>query len=151
MPIELHTLTNLTAARLRDEWIKIGAPGKPPLFKQALVRGIAWHLQKQTQGGLDADSRRLLKAAIRNAPSPASKQKQSSQSKKRTPIQLPEGTQLVRTWRGHRHEVTVLEDSKRFRYRETEYASLSEIAREITGARWSGPRFFGLKVLKKSS
>ena len=45
-------------------------------------------------------------------------------------------------------EVLVLDDGKRFRYRETEYASLSEIAREITGARWSGPRFFGLKKLK---
>ena len=43
---------------------------------------------------------------------------------------------------------TVAEDGKKFRYRETEYASLSEIAREITGARWSGPRFFGLTKLK---
>ena len=151
MTIELHAITNLTAARLREEWIKIGARGKPPHFKQALVRGISWHLQKQADGGLDADTRRLLRAATRNAPTPASKQSVAGQRKQRDPIKLPEGTTLVRTWRGHHHEVTVLEHGKRFRYRETEFASLSEIAREITGARWSGPRFFGLKKLKQSA
>lgn len=151
MPIELHTLTNLTPARLQQEWANLGIRGDPPHFKQALVRGLSWHLQKQAHGGLDADTRRLLKAATRNAPTPASKQSVAGQRKQRDPIKLPEGTTLVRTWRGHHHEVTVLEDGKRFRYRETEFASLSEIAREITGARWSGPRFFGLKVLKQSS
>ncbi len=151
MTIELHTLTNLTPARLQQEWANLGIRGDPPHFKQALVRGLSWHLQKQTYGGLDADTRRLLKAATRNAPTPASKQSVAGQRKQRDPVQLPEGTTLVRTWRGHHHEVTVLEDGKRFRYRETEFASLSEIAREITGARWSGPRFFGLKKLKQSA
>ena len=151
MTIELHTLTNLTTARLQQEWANLGIRGDPPHFKQALVRGLSWHLQKQAHGGLDADTRRLLKAATRNAPTPASKQSVARQRKQRDPIKLPEGTTLVRTWRGRHHEVTVLEDGKRFRYRETEFASLSEIAREITGARWSGPRFFGLKKLKQSA
>lgn len=153
MTIELHTLMNLTTARLREEWTALGVRGVPPHFKQALVRGFSWHLQKQTYGGLDADTRRLLKAAIRNAPTPTpnSKGKTAGQRKQQDPVRLPVGTTLVRTWRGHHHEVTVLDDGKRFRYRETEYASLSEIAREITGARWSGPRFFGLKRLKQSA
>lgn len=151
MTIELHTLTDLTTARLQQEWASLGIRGDPPHFKQALVRGISWHLQKQTNGGLDADSRRLLKAATRNAPTPSSKQSVATQRKQRDPVQLAEGTTLVRTWRGHHHEVTVLKDGKRFRYREIEFASLSEIAREITGARWSGPRFFGLKKLKQSA
>ena len=112
---------------------------------------LSWHIQQQTHGGLDAGTRRLLKAAIRNAPTPASKQSDATHRKQRDPVQLAEGTTLVRTWRGHHHEVTVLEDGKRFRYRDTEFASLSEIAREITGARWSGPRFFGLKKLKQAS
>lgn len=151
MTLELHTLANLTTARLQQEWASLGIRGNPPHFKQALVRGISWHIQQQTHGGLDAGTRRLLKAAIRNAPTPASKQVVATQRKQRDPVQLAEGTTLVRTWRGHHHEVTVLEDGKRFRYRETEFASLSEIAREITGARWSGPRFFGLKKLKQAS
>tara|TARA_R110002096_G_scaffold435816_1_gene663011 strand:+ start:29754 stop:30209 length:456 start_codon:yes stop_codon:yes gene_type:complete len=151
MTIELQTLTSFTTTRLQQEWASLGIRGDPPHFKQALVRGISWHLQKHTHGGLDAGTRRLLKAAIRNAPTPASKQVVATQRKQRDPVQLAEGTTLVRTWRGHHHEVTVIEDGKRFRYRETEFASLSEIAREITGARWSGPRFFGLKKLKQAS
>ena len=151
MTIELHTLASFTTARLQQEWASLGIRGDPPHFKQALVRGISWHLQQQSHGGLDAGTRRLLKAAIRNAPTPASKQAVATQRKHRDPVQLTEGTTLVRTWRGHHHEVTVLGDGKRFRYRDTEFASLSEIAREITGARWSGPRFFGLKKLKQAS
>lgn len=147
--MDLHTLRDQTTAQLQDQWNQIGIRGDPPHFKQALVRGIAWHLQTKTHGNLDAETRRLLKAAIRNAPDPASRQRESSSTKNRSPLNLPEGTTLVRTWHGHRQEVHVLDDGKRFRYRDTEYASLSEIAREITGARWSGPRFFGLKKLKQ--
>jgi hypothetical protein len=53
------------------------------------------------------------------------------------------GSRLVRTWGDARHEVTVIEDG--FAYRGKAYGSLSEVARAITGARWSGPRFFGIK------
>ena len=150
MPTDLPALADLTPARLRERWTALGLRGEPPHFRQALVRGLAWHLQQKARGGLDADTRRLLRAAVRNAPTPASQQKAHTQRRKQhNPVPLPEGTTLVRTWHGHRHEVRVLDNGKRFRYRDTEYASLSEIAREITGARWSGPRFFGLKKLKQ--
>lgn len=89
----------------------------------------------------------MLKSAIRHAPDPAQKQETRAR-KRRVTAQLRTGSVLIRTWRGREHKVTVLEDGERFRYRDTEYRSLSEIAREITGARWSGPRFFGLKKLK---
>tara|TARA_E500000318_G_scaffold14854_4_gene14824 strand:- start:34695 stop:35144 length:450 start_codon:yes stop_codon:yes gene_type:complete len=147
--MDLHTLREQTTAQLQDQWNQIGIRGDPPHFKQALVRGIAWHLQSIEHGNLDAETRRLLKAAIRNAPDSASRKRGSRSTKDRSPFNLPEGTTLVRTWHGHRHEVRVLEAGKRFRYRDLEYASLSEIAREITGARWSGPRFFGLKKIKQ--
>jgi len=149
--MELNQFNELTAAELRDEWKRQGVRGDPPHFKQALVRGIAWHLQEQTHSKLDAGTRRLLKAAIRKAPMPASRQPSNTHRKKRDHLSLPAGTTLVRSWRDRRHEVTVLEGGRRFRYRDTEYASLSEIAREITGTRWSGPRFFGLKKLKQSA
>ncbi len=145
----LHALSDVAASKLCDLWLKLGIRGEPPHFKQALVRGIAWHLQSSTHGRLDADTRRLLKSAIRHAPLPGAGQTRNTAQKNRDPLNLPPGTTLVRSWRGRKHEVHVIDNGKRFKYRDTEYASLSEIAREITGARWSGPRFFGLKKLKQ--
>lgn len=143
---DLEDLTRMTPTHLRDMWTGLGIPGDPPHLKPSLLRGIAWHKQKRTRGSLDAETRRLLKAAIRNAPDPTIAKR--NKRKSRDNVRLRTGTTLVRTWRGRAHEVSVFDNGKRFRYRETEYASLSEIAREITGARWSGPRFFGLKKLK---
>jgi hypothetical protein len=59
---------------------------------------------------------------------------------------LPSATRLVRTWHGTRHEVLVVDGGKGFKYKDQTYSSLSEVAREITGSRWSGPRFFGLRT-----
>jgi Protein of unknown function (DUF2924) len=53
------------------------------------------------------------------------------------------GTRIVREWQGRLHEVSVLENG--FEYGGRTYRSLSEIAREITGTRWSGPAFFGMR------
>lgn len=148
--IELHTLQSLGLTNLRQHWIELGVRGEPPHFKQALLRGIAWHVQSTKHGNIDSETRRLLKASVRHAPLPPSQRNvQAASRKNRNPFNLPDGTTLVRSWRGRKHEVQVIGDGKRFRYRDTEYASLSEIAREITGARWSGPRFFGLKKLKQ--
>ena len=145
METELDTLTTRTTKELATLWDEAGVRGDPPHFKLALVRGIAWHKQSRTSGGLDAETRRLLKAAIRHAPNPQQPKQRRTQ---RDDVKLRSGSTLFRTWRGRKHEVLVLDEGKRFRYREIEYASLSEIAREITGARWSGPRFFGLKKRK---
>ncbi|MEO1584245.1 MAG: DUF2924 domain-containing protein [Planctomycetota bacterium] len=148
MSINLDALPHLDRSDLVAAWTELGVRGEPPHFKQALVRGIAWYIQSKTRGGLDAETRRLLKSAIRHAPDPQQTKKRRT---RRDDVKLRSGSMLIRTWRGRKHEVLVLDDGKRFRYRETEYASLSEIAREITGARWSGPRFFGLKKLKGSA
>ena len=148
---ELADLDALTVSSLRERWADLGLRGDPPHFKQALVRGIAWHIQSRGVGGLDTETRRRLKSAVRAAPSARSAASPSKPHKRRRSIDLRTGTTLTRTWRGRSHEVTVLDNGARFRYRDTEYASLSEIAREITGARWSGPRFFGLTKLKGSA
>ena len=112
------------------------------------MRGISWHLQQKANDGLDAKTRRLLKTAIRNAPMPVSKRRDPAKRKHREAVRLRTGTTLIRTWRSTKHEVTVLDDGKRFRYGDADYSSLSEIAQEITGAHWSGPRFFGLNKLR---
>ncbi|MEO0482505.1 MAG: DUF2924 domain-containing protein [Planctomycetota bacterium] len=148
MPDELDALARMTTKQLVQRWTELGIRGEPPHFKQALVRGVAWHIQSKTHGGLDAETRRRLRSAIRHAPDPKPKKPRRTQ---RDSVKLRTGTTLIRSWRGRKHEVTVLDDGKSFRYRDTEYASLSEVAREITGARWSGPRFFGLKQLKGSA
>jgi hypothetical protein len=62
-------------------------------------------------------------------------------------LSLKPGARLVREWRGHTHTVTVTEDG--FEYAGTNYPSLTKIARKITGAHWSGPRFFGLQAKDK--
>jgi len=147
---DLEDLTRMTPAQLREHWAALGLGGDAPEIKQALIRGLAWHQQQTVRGGLDAQTRRLLRSAVQRAPLPGPRATPLPSRTRRGGVRLRAGTTLVRTWRGRAHEVTVLDDG-RFRYRDTEFASLSEIARVITGARWSGPRFFGLKKLKGST
>ena len=89
---------------------------------------IAYHLQEQAFGGLDRESRRFLDGLARHSGSPRR--------------HLKPGTVLVRDYQGQRHTVTVAPDG--FDWQGTTYASLSAIARAITGTAWSGPRFFAL-------
>ena len=65
------------------------------------------------------------------------------------PLRIKPGTRLIRAWRGERHQVTVLEHG--FEYRGERHGSLSAIARAITGTRWSGPAFFGLKTRRRGN
>ena len=89
---------------------------------------IAWRMQEQAFGGLDRDSLKFLDSLARHGGSPRR--------------QLKPGTVLVRDYQGQRHTVTVALDG--FDWQGTTYASLSAIARAITGTAWSGPRFFAL-------
>jgi hypothetical protein len=92
--------------------------------------GIAWRLQEKQLGGLSRTARQVLHASD-------DAKAQKVQQRKLTP-----GTRLVRDWRGVGHSVTVVENG--FHYEARRWPSLTAIARHITGARWSGPRFFGL-------
>jgi hypothetical protein len=100
-----------------------------------LLRSIAYRLQELEHGGLSKTTRRKLKTLAkmvrttgRVAPDPG--------------VSLKPGARLVREWRGRTHTVTVTEDG--FDYAGTSYPSLTRITKKITGAHWSGPRFFGL-------
>lgn len=146
--INLNDLPKLPIKQLREYWGELKIRGDPPKFKQGLVRGIALHIQQKQYGGMDAETRRLLNTAIRNAPEPKTTGSNKTRRKRSSAPKLKSGTKLVRRWRGRDYEVKVFNDGKRFLYLDREYKSLSEIAREITGTRWSGPRFFGLKKLK---
>jgi hypothetical protein len=148
--IDVETLKDCTTAELRRLWRQHMGNKPAPNAKLLLIRELAWHAQHRTHGGFDAETRSLLRSAIRQARNGAGEQANGSNRAKRRKQRRPKpklqtGAKLVRTWRGHRHEVTVLEEGKRFEYRGETYASLSEIAKQITGSHWSGPRFFGLR------
>lgn len=130
---ELNRLATLSPADLRGEWhITVGeaAPDLPP----SLLRRVMTHrVQEQSLGGLPASVQRLLERLSQN---PVAQPVEPT-------IKLKPGSRLLREWNGKLHTVQVTEDGLLFKDRR--YSSLSQIAREITGAHWSGPRFFGLK------
>ena len=123
----------------------LGSPPSRTIKRPLLERAVAWHLQAKRYGGLPAKTRRQL-AAISLGGGGPQKGVPSGKGGDRGPEALfspiAPGTRLVREWRGRTYVVEVLRDG--FRWNGEEHASLSAIARKITGARWSGPRFFGL-------
>jgi hypothetical protein len=132
---KVEELDSLDLAALRQVWTSLfpcPAPARMP--RGFLLKLVAQGLQEREIGGLPKHLERALADALRARETKASDGTGDS---------LSLGTRLVRTWGDDKHEVIVLEDG--FAYRGKAYGSLSEIARLITGARWSGPRFFGLK------
>ena len=139
---QLSALPDLPLDEIKRRWRDLyGAPPPSRLGRALMVRAIAYRLQEQVWGGLrPATLRQLARAAVEigagRAPSVA-------------PVVLKPGTRLLRDWQGVTHEVIVLENG--VRYRGETWASLSAVAREITGTRWSGPLFFGLKGRRNGS
>lgn len=133
---ELVHLEGLGLAELRAIWAE--RLGKPPIIASTEVtrRWLAWELQAARLGGFDAGTRRRLRQLARSA-------KTEPTADMHAEVTLKPGTILTRDWAGATHRVTVLEEG--FGWRGQTWRSLSEIASTITGTRWSGPRFFGLK------
>jgi len=99
-----------------------------------MIRALAHQLQERTEGGASPALRRRLQGLAR---------KFEKGGASFDPDIMPKtGTMLVRQWRGHAHTVLVREDG--FEYQGQHHRSLTVIAERITGAHWSGPRFFGL-------
>lgn len=135
---QLAALTTMSSAQLRAEWGRVYRSAAPPLTADLLARGIAWRLQERVHGGFTKPVVRELQRRKRELDAGGSVS--TSVYKGR----IKPGTRLVREWGGVSHHVLVLESG--FHYRERRYMSLSQIARDITGAHWSGPRFFGLRT-----
>ena len=108
----------------------------PALRREVLVPIIAYRLQELAFGGLKAAAERQLLAFAQAG-------SQGSKLVGGLTLRPKPGTRFVREWQGKLHEVSVLPDG--YEYNDRTFASLSEIAREITGTRWSGPAFFGLR------
>ena len=134
----LDDLPGMSRAELLDTWVQV--VGKPPVqsaSRELLVNAIAWHLQARQFGGLTPSVQRKLErlATAIGRGEPVRLHAATDR--------LRPGTTLERAWRGETHIVTVVADG--FTYRGQRYRSLSQIARLITGTRWNGPTFFGLR------
>lgn len=127
----LESLDAMGAVELANEWERAYRTPAPRISPDLLRLGIAWRLQEKKLGGLGRDARQALKPGPRHSDATA------PQTRKLTP-----GTRLVRDWHGVGHAVNVLD--RGFEYEDRHWQSLTAIARHITGAKWSGPRFFGL-------
>ena len=134
---EIGSLSTLGSKALKDKWRTLyGVEPPRQISRTLMLRALAYRIQEKSLGGLKPATRRLLTQFAHDS------------AAARTPVAAPSrtvqpGGVLVREWRGISHQVSVLE--KGFRFRGRHYRSLSEVAREITGTRWSGPLFFGLK------
>jgi hypothetical protein len=124
----VRAMENMDLKALRAEWRRLY--GEPPSMRSAelLRRMLSWRVQADQLGGFDAATRRLLETSK----SPA------------IPVELKPGARLARMWNGRRIEVTVTQSG--FAMDGVEYRSLSEIARKVTGTRWNGLRFFGIRT-----
>src|SRR5579863_5039340 len=135
---EIERISGLDLASVRALW-RVTFKKEPPgaLTRDLLVRQLAWHIQEKAFGGHDAATLRLLGAYGRQ-----------DADKVVLFRRLKPGTSVVREYQGVRHIVTISEGG--FVWLGKTYDSLSAIAREITGARWNGPRFFGLRTGDKT-
>jgi hypothetical protein len=133
-------LASVDAPALKALWRSLFKSVPPNVGrKEFFVRILAYEIQRRANGDLSKSSVK----ALRNLEAGGRSVETSGPSDPH----LRAGTRLVREWGGATHEVMIME--RGYAYRGRSYASLSEIARNITGARWSGPRFFGLRSQSK--
>jgi hypothetical protein len=134
----LARLPLLSTGDLRSEWQRLYGRAAPArISRELLMRAIAYRLQERAFGGLGPQ---LLRQLHQIAASIGEKRELMIGPMPR----LKPGTRLLRDWHGRSHEVLVLIEG--FSWQGTRYRSLSQIARAITGTRWSGPAFFGVKA-----
>ena len=138
---EIENLGNLGLEQLDQAWCDLFEADRPRrVCGDLLIKALGYRLQEKAIGGLKPSTRRLLERWGRNVA-------ERSPLAEPARTQMKAGTVLVRAWHGVTHRATVLDDG--FDFDGERFRSLSEIARKITGVRWSGPLFFGLKSSAK--
>jgi hypothetical protein len=135
---QLEILPGLSRPDLTQLWQKLfHSVPNPKIHKPFMIRFLAYRIQEQAYGSLSTTGERRLRQL-------AAEVAGSSNPKTPPGRKIPPGTRLVREWQNQVHLVNV--EAEGYEYRGIRYRSLSEIARLITGTRWSGPLFFGLKT-----
>ena len=125
-------LETMTAKELKKLWLEWFEHKPSSISHEYLVSRLAYRVQELAYGGLPTKTKKQLNNHSSN--------KKPKNKRINTP---PVGTELIREYQGAEHHVTVT--TLGFEYRGKVFKSLSHVAREITGTRWSGPLFFGLK------
>jgi hypothetical protein len=141
MSAQIAHLPSLSRQQLLDLWRKLyGKAAEPGIRRELLIPFLAYRMQEHAYGGLKPSTLSELRRIARDM------EKSGGSTEPRSRLRIKSGTHLIRKWRGETHEVAATESG--FEYRGNTYRSLSEIARKITGTRWSGPAFFGLNGVK---
>lgn len=130
----LADLLTMAKPELKERWTQLTGRGAPNVSTQLLRLALAWEIQAREHGGISRQTQQRLD--------------QIARAKTRT-RQAEPGMRLIRAWNGRTHIVTIGDDG-RISWNDRSWRSLSEVAREITGTRWSGPAFFGLKQKRDS-
>ncbi len=134
---KLEQLQSAPIAQLRLQWRTLFKSDPPKAFGPDLLRhSIAYKLQESTHGGYDSSTKQRLAQLMARTTG-------VSVGKLTLPRRIKPGSVLIREWKGETHKVIIRDLG--FEYAGTAYPSLSEIARKITGTRWNGPRFFGMR------
>jgi hypothetical protein len=135
---QLAALKGAHAGALKGRWRELFDSEPPAYNRRFLESRLAYRIQELAYGGLKKDTVERLRVLAKQHDTKPSGRSKGHQD--RLPIA---GTRLVREWQGKQHSVTIRADS--FDFQGRPYKSLSAIAREITGVRWNGWVFFGLK------
>lgn len=137
---KIATLPDLNKAQLLKVWAE-NFSHEPPrkLRKEVMVPVLAYRMQEREFGGQSHNARKRLKEIAQSL-------RKEKPSQDTAAANQATGTRLIRSWHGQVHEV--LSTDRGYEYRGSSYGSLSKIAREITGTRWSGPAFFGTREKK---
>jgi hypothetical protein len=138
----LSALKHMSVKELKDEWETLFGEAAPNNSRIFLEIRLGYRIQELTYGGPDRETRRMLDLLADEVEGLSTRKSQIADP--RNPVA---GTRLVRDWDGMAHTVTVLKDG--FDWQGRKFKSLSAVAREITGTRWNGYRFFGLREIKR--
>jgi hypothetical protein len=134
---ELGRLPTTPIADLRKRYCELFRAEPPKAFGPDLLRrSIAQRIQEKAYGGLSRTTQRVLDQLVKQALA-------KPNGRLQLPRRIKPGSELVRSWKGKSYRVTVTADG--FAYDGKTFSNLSEIASAITGTRWNGPRFFGLR------
>jgi Protein of unknown function (DUF2924) len=138
---EIEILPEATSTNLKERWRALYRTEPPRcISRDLLIRALAYRIQEKALGGLKPSVRRLLTRVAAEVSAGRTIQVVSEP-------RLKPGTVLLREWHGTQHQVILREDGIVFNGQR--YKSLSQVARRITGTKWSGPLFFGLKAKRQ--
>ena len=140
---QLAELERMDTPALRERWQVLYGKEPPRLYRQFLIKRLAYRIQELAYGGLSDEARARMARVLDEEGYDDAGAKQGVARPKPDEGQMVPGTLLIREYDGVRHEVRVLDQG--FEYRGVPYRSLSGVARAITGTAWNGPRFFGLR------